>query len=250
LVLVEQAFNNVCTVEHMVNRAQTPAPNAAPVRRRLSAADREQQILTGAVAFFARRGLEAQTRELAAEVGVTHALLYHYFPTKQALIERVYETVFANRWAPHWEALIDGPGPAEDRLCDFYGEYLAAILTPEWLRIFMYSGMSDGDIPRRYFGLLRERLFPRVMQAARRACGARLRRAPSAREESLFMGLHGGLVYQLGVMPLCYGQPYRGQGDDALVATFIRDRVRGYLAQVASLLADEQALRAPARAAA
>ncbi len=223
----------------MVNTAITPPPAPTPPRRRLGAAEREQQILAGAVDFFARRGFDAQTRELAAEIGVTHALLYHYFPTKQALIDRVYETVFMGRWDPAWEALLDGPLPAQDKLCQFYRAYLAAILTPDWLRIFMYSGMSDGLIPERYFGLLRERLFPRLTREARRAQGLRSRAAVSVREEGLLMGLHGGLVYHLGVLPLCYGQGFRGQGDPALTEAFIRDRVQGYLAQVGRLLAEQ-----------
>ena len=227
----------------MVNTAKTPCATvpAAALRRRLSAADREQQILVGAVDFFARRGFDAQTRELAAEIGVTHALLYHYFPSKQALIDRVYETVFIGRWDPQWEALLDGPLAVEDKLCRFYGSYLAAILTPEWLRIFMYSGMSDGLIPARYFGLLRERLFPRLLREARRAHGWRATAAPSAREEGLLMGLHGGLVYHLGVLPLCYGQGFRGQGEPALIACFIGDQVQAYLAQMGVLLAEPAA---------
>lgn len=228
----------------MVNTTKTrtgpAARKAAPARQRLSAADREQQILASAIDYFSRHGFGAQTRELAAEIGVTHALLYHYFPTKQALIERVYETVFVGRWDPGWEALLDGALPVEDKLCRFYEHYLAAILTSEWLRIFMASGMSDGLIPARYFTLLRERLFPRLMREARRAHGAqRLRSKPSAREEALLMGLHGGLVYHLGILPLCYGQPYRGQGDAVLEAQYIRDRVHGYLAQVGELLAEQ-----------
>ena len=258
----------------MVNTAKTPAPEArrvvraaAPVpatpampatpatpatpRRRLSAADREQQILAGAVDFFARRGFDAQTRELAAEIGVTHALLYHYFPTKQALIDRVYATVFVGRWDPAWEALLDGPLPVAAKFTRFYRAYLGAILTPEWLRIFMFSGMSDGLIPERYFGLLRARLFPRLLREARRAHGQRSRTAPSAREEGLLMGLHGGLVYHLGVLPLCYGQSFRGQGDAALTEAFIADRVQGYLAQVGLLLVEQFSAAAdrPARAA-
>ncbi len=226
---------------HVATPAATSAVPPAQRGRRLSAADREQQILAGAVAFFARRGFDAQTRELATEIGVTHALLYHYFPTKQALIDRVYDTVFAGRWDPLWETLLDGGAPVEDKLCQFYGAYLKAILTPEWLRILMYSGMSDGLIPERYFALLRERLFPRLQREARRAHGCRLRGAPSAREDALLMGLHGGLVYHLGMLPLCYGQGFRGQGDPALIEVFIRDRVQAYLAQVGVLLAEPTA---------
>ncbi len=236
----------------MVNTAKTPASkapvkvatkvstkvpmNAPATRRRLSPSERERQIVEGAVDFFARHGLAAQTRELAAQIGVTHALLYHYFPTKQALIDRVYETVIADRWDPRWEALLDSRAPVAEKLCRFYGEYLAAILTPEWLRVFMYSGMSDGLMPQRYFALLHDKLFPRLLREARRAHGVRSRSKPSAREQALLMGLHGGLVYQLGIVPLCYGQPAPSAGDAALVATFIRDGVQGYLAQVGRLL--------------
>ena len=224
-------------------RSHPRAATAAP-RQRLSGAEREQQILLSAADFFARRGLDAQTRELAAEIGITHALLYHYFPTKQALIESVYEHVIAGRWDAEWEALLDGPLPAEDKLWAFYRAYLAAILTPEWLRNFMHSGMSDGLMPQRYFDLLRERLFPRVMRETRRSHGVRSRSKPSAREEGLLMGLHGGLIYHLGILPLCYGQGFRGQGDAGLIDVFIRDRVRGYLAQAGEVLA-ELGLRGP-----
>ena len=233
----------VRTIERMVNTAKTRVErvarartSAAAPRRRMSAVDREQQIVVGAVDFFSRRGLQGQTRELADELGITHALLYHYFPTKSRLIERVYEQVIAGRWDPAWEALLDGPLPAEDKLCRFYGEYLAAILTPEWLRILVYSGLADGLIPGRYFALLRERLFPRLVRETRRAHGSRSRAAPSVREEALMLGFHGGLVYQLGLLPLVYGQSFRGHGDASVAERFIRDMVQSYLAQAAQVM--------------
>lgn len=56
----------------------------ARTRRRLLPAEREQLIVEGAIQFFSERGLDAQMRELATAIGVTHTLVYHYFPTKQA----------------------------------------------------------------------------------------------------------------------------------------------------------------------
>ena len=219
--------------------ARAPASAALPApapRRRLGAAERERLILIGAADFFARRGLEAQTRELADELGITHALLYHYFPSKGKLIERVYEQLIAGRWDPAWEKLLDGSLPVEDKLCRFYGAYLEAILTPEWLRTLVHSGLADGLIPARYFGLLRERLFPRLVRETRRACGSRSRAAPSMREEALILGFHGGLIYQLGIMPLVYGQHFRGHGDANVTEVFIRDMVQAYLAQAARVV--------------
>lgn len=216
----------------MVNTEET-RKDAAPARRRLDARERERQIIEGAVEFFARRGLDAQMRELAAELGIAHTLLYHYFPTKRQLIERVYEETIAGRWDPQWEALLDDPAiGAEDKLHAFYREYLPAILTPEWLRTLVHSGLSDGLIPTRYFALVREKLFPRLIRESRRHAGNRSRAKATPREEAALMGLHGGLIYQLGIWPLIYQQHFSGEGDPALIDTFIRDRIRGYLAQV------------------
>jgi AcrR family transcriptional regulator len=150
----------------MINTAQTratppgAAAAAAPVRQRLRRAEREQQIVDGATDFFARRGLDAQMRELAAELGIAHTLLYHYFPTKRQLIERVYEQTIAGRWDALGVLLDDPKRPVHDKLLAFYREYLRAILTPDWLRILVHSGLNDGLIPNRYFAMVREHAVP------------------------------------------------------------------------------------------
>jgi AcrR family transcriptional regulator len=241
---VDQALNNLSRVEQMVNTEQTrPATRLAEaaakpaLRRRLDARAREQQIVCGATDFFARRGLEAQMRELAAELGIAHTLLYHYFPTKRQLIERVYEETIAGRWDTRWETLLDGSTlPVADKLQAFYREYLPAILTPEWLRILVHSGLSDGLIPNRYFALVREKLFPRLLREARRAAGSRSKARATPREEALLLSFHGGLIYHLGIWPLVYQQHYAGEGDAAQVDVFIADRIRGLLLQAAELV--------------
>jgi len=91
------------------NAVAAPSPVGVAPRRRLGVAERERQILDGAIQFFAERGFAGQLRDLARSIGVTHALLYHYFPTKQALIDRVYREVFEGRWNPAWEAMLDDP---------------------------------------------------------------------------------------------------------------------------------------------
>ena len=56
-------------------------------RVRLLPDDRAQQILSGAILFFAERGFEGQTRELTSRLGISKGLLYRYFPGKEALID-------------------------------------------------------------------------------------------------------------------------------------------------------------------
>jgi AcrR family transcriptional regulator len=206
-------------------------------RVRLSPELREEQIVRGAIDFFSRKGLDAQIRDLAQEIGIAHTLLYHYFPTKQALIDRVYDELFVGRWKPDWEHLLDGELPIEDKLCALYESYLTTILTPEWMRIIVGSGLSDGVIPNRYFALMNQRFFPKVIRETRKAFGIRSRAKVGAREQALLMGLHGGLIYSLGIWPHVYGQTFDGQYDPEMIKQIIRDRVQSYLGHAKQVLA-------------
>src|SRR3954463_4609841 len=94
-----------------------PTEAAVPLRRRLAPEDREHQIVQAAIDFFARHGFEASKHDLAKELGVPQPLLYRYSPTKEALVDRVYEEVFVRRWNPEWEeCLADRSVPLADRL--------------------------------------------------------------------------------------------------------------------------------------
>ena len=210
---------------------------AIPARKRLTLVEREAQILAGAIAFFSVHGLDGQMRVLANEIGVTHALLYHYFPTKQALIDRVYYELFEGRWKPEWEDLLDDPDlDVEEKFTAFYCDYATTVLTREFVRIFMFSGLSDHYITDRFFTLLRTRLFPRLVRETRRYCGTVSRKQPSVQEFELVMGLHGGIFYT-GVRQYIYGQAGHATSQAAYDAATIRDRVRSYLLSAGVVLA-------------
>lgn len=127
----------------------------------MSVAERERHIVDGAIEFFARHGFDAQLRDLARHIGVAHTLLYHYFPTKQALVDRVYAEVFEGRWKPEWEEWLDDPQlSTEDKFTLFYIDYAKTVLTYDFVRILIFSGLTDQTITNRFFELLRKRLFP------------------------------------------------------------------------------------------
>ena len=96
--IIDRSVNSVRiqTNPDRTKEAQESAPEA-PTRRRMGVVERERQILDGAIQFFSVHGFNGQLRDLAKSIGVTHALLYHYFPTKQALVDRVYLEVFEGR---------------------------------------------------------------------------------------------------------------------------------------------------------
>jgi AcrR family transcriptional regulator len=209
---------------------------AVPVRRRLSPADRERQIVDGAVRFFSEHGLGGQLRDLARQLGTTHTLLYHYFPTKQALIERVYADLFEGRWRPAWEGLLDDKAlDVESKFTRFYTEYAKVILERDWVRIFIFSGLSDGYITERYFSMLGEKLFPRLVRESRLYRGKSTDGLPTLREIELLMGLHGGIFY-MGLRRWVYGHPLHDEKTDAFDEALIRDRVRGYLLSIDELM--------------
>ena len=178
-------------------RSRTATEDAAPPRLRLAPADRERQIIDGAIAYFSEAGFSGQTRELSKRLGITQPLLYRYFANKQALVERVYQTVFEGRWNPDWIPLLkDRSRPLRERLIDFYRQYSEATYRPEWIRIYMHAGLSDPTLNRRYIQLVRRELMPVYCQELRHACGLPVDTPEVSEEEIEFVwSLHGGIFY-------------------------------------------------------
>jgi AcrR family transcriptional regulator len=208
-------------------------PRSSPKARRLSPADREKSIAAAAVTFFAERGFEGQTRELAATLGITQPLLYRYFPSKEALIERVYQEVFVGRWDPAWDEMIsDRTVCLEDRLVGFYSSYAKVILTPEWVRLFMFSGLKGLDFTGRYLKMLRERIFERIIAEIRDAFARpAIADCPvSDVEIEMIWALHASIFY-LGVRQYIYGMPMTVPVDEIIEA-----KIRTFLHGIPAVL--------------
>ncbi|TXN02056.1 MULTISPECIES: TetR/AcrR family transcriptional regulator [unclassified Methylobacterium] len=202
-------------------------------RRRLSPIDREKSIAAAAVAFFAERGFEGQTRELATILGITQPLLYRYFPSKEALIERVYQDVFVGRWDPFWEETIkDRSVPLETRLTKFYISYANVILTPEWVRLFMFAGLKNLDFNARYLNFLRDRVFESVVEELRTHFDRpSIRDVPASNIEiEIVWSIHSSIFY-LGVREFIYRLP-----PDGNIKDIIQAKIQTLLGGVATVL--------------
>jgi AcrR family transcriptional regulator len=219
------------------------AAPAAGRSRRLPPDERERLIAAAAIRFFAEKGFEGQTRELARRLGITQPLLYRYFPSKEALIERVYQEVFVGHWKPEWEVLLaDRRLPLRDRLLRFYREYAQLILSYEWVRLFTFSGLKGLDLNARFLQLLRDRVFPRVVAEVRHAYGGPSPSEVPIREAEIEIvwSLHAALFY-LGVRRWIYGLPIPSDLDQA-----VADKVAAFLDGAPAVMAreEEEALRA------
>ncbi len=215
--------------------ANEVAATSAPTRRRMSTADRKRQILDRAIQYFAKHGIDGQLRNLTKGLGVTHTLLYHYFPTKDALIKAVYEDVFESRWKPEWEQLLDDKHLSpEEKFNAFYIDYSNTVLTYDFVRILIFSGLSDHSISDRFFELLRDRLLPRLIRETRKHCGRSTHGKPSQRELEFLMGLHGGIFY-IGMRRWIYGQAIYDSGNPNTEQEIIQDRISSYLTSAKAL---------------
>ena len=175
---------------------KTAVRRSATVKQRLSPVDRERQIIDGAIDYFAEVGFSGQTRELSKRLGITQPLLYRYFPSKQALVERVYATVFEGRWNPQWPVLLaDRSTPLRERLVEFYRQYSTVTYRPEWIRVYMYAGLSGTGLNKRYINLIQRELMTVYCRELREFCDVKWD-APVSQEEMEFVwSLHGGMFY-------------------------------------------------------
>lgn len=70
----------------------TPRNEAAPTRRRLSAAERRERILAGASELFGRDGYaRVSMTEIAAAAGITNPVVYDHFASKRDLYAELLE---------------------------------------------------------------------------------------------------------------------------------------------------------------
>lgn len=178
----------------------TPTPALAaerPRRKNMRADEREKAIVTEAVRFFAEVGFEGQTRELAKRMGISHAVIYRHFESKDALIERVYDYIYLRRWNPEWEPLVlDRSRTLEARLTQFYKEYAARVFDYDWVRIFVSSGLKSYDLTDRYLAIIREKIIrPAAMELRVELGGQPAGEMPDQNDLELFWGLHGSIFY-------------------------------------------------------
>jgi len=168
-----------------------------PRRKNMRAEEREKAIVSEAIRFFAEMGSEGQTRELAKRMGISHAVIYRHFDSKEALIERVYEQVYLSRWNPDWGPLVlDRSRSLEARLTQFYKEYAERVFHYDWVRIFVSSGLKSYDLTRRYLALVREKIIIPAASELRHELGREpIIGAPDEAELELFWGLHGSIFY-------------------------------------------------------
>jgi AcrR family transcriptional regulator len=176
---------------------------------------RKSQIVRTAADFFAEHGFAGSTRDLASEIGVTQALLYRYFDTKDALIAAVFEEMRDRYDVANAQVLQNGALPINDRIVEFYRGYLERVADPLSCRLFMYSALAGFDFHQSIAPNVEETALKPVLAALRKEAGLPARRnGPlTAAEYETVAPLHAAMVN------LCVRRHiYRAPMDDARFA--------------------------------
>jgi TetR/AcrR family fatty acid metabolism transcriptional regulator len=89
--------------------------------------DKRELLLQAAIRVFALKGYHAcRVGDIAKEAGVSYGLLYHYFDSKEAVLE----TIFRDTWATMLQSvrgIIDAGGPAREQI-----RRVAAVVLGSW----------------------------------------------------------------------------------------------------------------------
>lgn len=132
--------------------------DAVTTRKRIPAHERRQSILAAARKLFAERGFEgAKTSHIAAGAGVSEALLYRHFASKEALYRAVLRDMV--REQNRMYDMLGLPEPNTASLVIVIREYMRSSIATghgalrEGLRIMLASLGADGT----YAGLLYRR---------------------------------------------------------------------------------------------
>ena len=134
---------------------------------RLDSDDRRKAIVNAAVPLFARDGFAGTTtRELAAAAGVSEALLFRHFPSKQSLYREIL--TLGCEGDPALEKLATLPPSTETAIDIVRFMVRRFVLGNECerreldlkMRLMLHSCLEDGDYARELFAAVAPRVVP------------------------------------------------------------------------------------------
>ncbi|MDX1710880.1 MAG: helix-turn-helix domain-containing protein [Rhodovibrionaceae bacterium] len=210
-----------------------------PPRQRLTGSEREIAILEGAADIFAEEGFKVGTRRLASRLGVTPALLYRYFESKDDLILSVFTHAFAEHWDDSWTAILQQrKRPLEGRIAEFYTAYVLA-RDRRYIRLFLRGCLDGYRAATRYGTPLDERVLKPVLTQMRRKLQlpSLIERPMTRTERELVLAMHGQMFYMM-MRSHAFGLPVPSDLPE-LIALQVRATLPGLLDELAALHAKD-----------
>jgi len=171
----------------------TPFP-----KPRLSAPDRRSQILAAALEVFAEQGFHATpTRELARRAGVSEALVFQHFPTKEDLIRAILEHVGFEERIQFMESHLAPMQPRQ--ALKAIAEHLLTNLRerPDIFRVVFFGIMETPHLAREFYQKFLSRLLALETRLFERAFAERPGGLPAASVDPAIVArsFHGSLIF-------------------------------------------------------
>lgn len=116
-----------------------------PPRRRRTPEEAQEEILAAAERVLAREGPDrAGLKAVAAEAGVSHALVTHYFGTYEALVGEVFARNNRALATSVIEALAAGGGPLSP--AEIVARFADAVAAPARVRLLAYAFLQQDRV--------------------------------------------------------------------------------------------------------
>jgi AcrR family transcriptional regulator len=125
--------------------------------RREQADRRREQLLEVGLRLFAQRGYDATTiADIASEAGVAHGLVYHYFPSKEALLNAILARF--SFLSDLRELLAIAPGRSVHEVLPEIATRFSAMVRrrSDLLGLVIRESRTNPDIGRALAGVMRE----------------------------------------------------------------------------------------------
>jgi TetR/AcrR family transcriptional regulator len=137
-------------------------------RPRLSSDDRRRQLLSHAIALFSKHGFSGtRTKDIAAACGVSEAILFRHFATKEDLYHAILDTHEAaagkDEWLAEMRAIADRRDDLEFIRC-MHAHILKSFREDtEFHRLMLYAALEGHSLP----GLFHERMGSSTLEFLR-----------------------------------------------------------------------------------
>jgi len=120
--------------------------------KRLKASERRATILAVAKVLFSDKGYHGvSVDDIARRLGVSPAILYRHFVSKEALYEAVLNEIACRRES-YVEAVVNSDGSFDDVLRKITRIYVDSVSRdPDYLRMELQSALEGSDATRQFF---------------------------------------------------------------------------------------------------
>jgi AcrR family transcriptional regulator len=167
-------------------------------RGRLKAPDRRTQILAAALEVFSEQGFHGtRTRELAERAGVSEALVFRHFPTKQALIRAIMDLVGFEERVQYLEQRFRRMPPREALAT--LAEHILTHLRdhPHLFRVVFFGILETPELAGSFYRKFLSRLLALETRLFERAFAERVDRTGAALVDPAVVArsFHGSLLF-------------------------------------------------------